>query len=426
MKKNVYQPWARLFLVWVLLMLFAGTTQAQNSITGRVIDDKDQPVSGATVMIKGTSKGVSTNAEGFFTISAAPGATLVIRSIGFQTQEVALQSEKTLSVRLKGVSTELNEVTVSYGKQRQREVTGSIATISTEKLQDQPVMQFAQQLEGKVAGVSVQESSGLPGRGVDFRIRGAASFSLSNQPLFVIDGLPITGSINNINPDEIETFTVLKDASATALYGSRAANGVILITTRHAKAGDSKIEFNSYYGVQSIPANKVPKPMNAFQYATYMNELYADKATYENYTGGIPAVFQNPSQYGKGTDWYKLLTRKAPIQNYDVTLQSATEHSSSTAIFGYQEQQGVLLNTGSKLFSGRINKDLTTANGKIKMGINIAPSYRLDHNNRNAGGVATEGVNGLFERLFEASPLIKPYNPDGTYVRNVNTPPMVA
>ncbi|HEY4291141.1 MAG TPA: TonB-dependent receptor [Puia sp.] len=426
MKKNVYQPFGRLFLVWVLLMLFAGTTQAQNTISGRVIDDKDQPVPGVTVLVKGTSKGVSTNAEGFFHILAAPGATLVIRSIGFQTQEVVLQSDKTLSIKLKGVATELNEVTVSYGKQRRRDVTGSIATISTEKLQDQPVMQFAQQLEGKVAGVSVVESSGLPGRGVDFRIRGAASFNLSNQPLFVIDGLPITGSINNINPDEIETFTVLKDASATALYGSRAANGVILITTKHAKAGDSKIEFNSNYGVQSIPSNKVPKPMNAFQFATYMNELYTDKATYENYTGGIPAVFQNPSQYGKGTDWYNLITRKAPIQNYDITLQSATEHSSSTAIFGYQEQQGVLINTGTKLFTGRINKDLTTANGKIKMGINIAPSYRLDHNNRNAAGTATDGVGGSFERLFEASPLIKPYNPDGSYVRMVNTPPMVA
>src|ERR1700753_1407206 len=133
-KKNVYQPFGRLFLVWVLLMLFAGTTQAQNTLTGRVIDDKDQPVSGATVLIKGTSKGVSTNSEGFFTISAAQGVTLVIRSIGFQTQEVVLQEGKTLSVRLKGVSTELNEVTVSYGKQRQRDVTGSIATISTEKL----------------------------------------------------------------------------------------------------------------------------------------------------------------------------------------------------------------------------------------------------------------------------------------------------
>lgn len=422
MKKNVYQPFGRLFLVWVLLILLTGTTQAQNTITGRITDDKGQPVPGATIMVKGTSKGISANAEGFFTISAAPGAILIIRSIGYQPQEVVLQTEKNLSVRLKAIAAELNEVTVTYGKQRQREITGSIATVSTEKLQDQPVMQFAQQLEGKVAGVSVQESSGQPGRGVDFRIRGAASFYLNNQPLFVIDGLPITGSINNINPDEIETFTVLKDASATALYGSRAGGGVILITTKHARAGDTKIEFNSNYGVQSIPGNRVPKPMNAREFATFMNERYEDMRTYEGYTGITPAEYQDPSKYDAGTNWYKLLTRNAPIQNYDITLQSATEHSSSTAIFGYQEQKGVLLNTGTRLFSGRINKDITTANGKIKMGFNIAPSYRLDHNNR----LSTDGVGGLFERLFEASPLFSPYNPDGTYQRYVYSSGMVA
>lgn len=422
MKKIVSHPFRRLFLVWVLLMLLAGATQAQNAVTGRVIDDKGQPVAGAAIMVKGSSKGTTSNAEGFFSISVSPGARLVIRSIGYQSEEIPAASGKSLSVSLKAVATELDEVTVSYGKQRQRDVTGSIATLSTAKLQDQPVMQFAQQMEGKVAGVSVMESSGQPGRGVDFRIRGAASFYLSNQPLFVIDGLPITGSINNINPDEIETFTVLKDASATALYGSRAANGVILITTKHARAGDSRVEFNSTYGVQTLPANKVPKPMNARQFATFMNERYQDKMTYEGYTGAIPAEYQNPAQYGAGTDWYKLLTRSAPIQNYDITLQSATDHSSSTAIFGYQEQQGVLINTGTRLFTGRINKDLTTANGKIKMGINIAPSYRLDHNNR----LSTDGVNGYFERLFEASPLIAPRNSDGSYIRNVYSSGMVA
>ncbi|HVU59151.1 MAG TPA: TonB-dependent receptor [Puia sp.] len=409
-------------VICMLLMLFMGQVMAQNTITGRVLDEKGQPVPGAAIMVKGTANGVSANAEGFFSLSAAPGATLVFRSIGYQPQEVVVGAEKNISVRLKAIATELNEVTVSYGKQRQREVTGSIVTVGTEKLQDQPVMQFSQQLEGKVAGVSVQESSGQPGRGVDFRIRGAASFYLNNQPLFVIDGLPITGSINNINPDEIETFTVLKDASATALYGSRAANGVILITTKHAKSGDAKIEFNSNYGVQSIPGNKVPKPMNAREFATFMNQRYEDMRTYENYTGATPAEYQDPSKYGAGTDWYKLLTRNAPIQNYDITLQSATDHSSSTAIFGYQEQQGVLLNTGTKLFSGRVNKDLTIANGKIKMGFNIAPSYRLDHNNR----LSTDGVGGLFERLFEASPLFSPRNPDGSYVRYVYSSGMVA
>src|ERR1700742_2521459 len=143
MIKTVYHLFGRLLFVCVLLLVLVAKTQAQARITGRILDDKGQPVPGAAVLLKGTTKGVTTNAEGFFSIPAAPGATLVFRSIGYQTQELVLQDEKNLSVSLKGVATELNEVTVSYGKQRQRDVTGSIATISTEKLQDQPVMQFA-------------------------------------------------------------------------------------------------------------------------------------------------------------------------------------------------------------------------------------------------------------------------------------------
>src|SRR5205823_3541542 len=166
-----------------------------------------------------------------------------------------------------GEGNQLQEVTVSYGRQRRREITGSIATLDAAPLQDQPVQQFAQQLEGKIAGVSVVQSSGQPGRGVDFRIRGSASFYSDNQPLFVVDGLPITGSINNINPAEIESYSVLKDASATALYGSRAANGVILITTRHARAGDSRIDVNANYGIQKIPMGRVPKMMDAQGFA---------------------------------------------------------------------------------------------------------------------------------------------------------------
>jgi TonB-linked SusC/RagA family outer membrane protein len=242
------------------------------------------------------------------------------------------------------------------------------------------------------------------------------------QPLFVIDGLPITGSINNINPDEIETFTVLKDAASTSLYGSRAANGVVLITTKHAKPGDSKIQFSSNYGVQKIPMNRVPDMMNANQFATFMNERYQDQVKYEGLKTPIDPAYADPSQYGEGTNWFKLLTRAAPIQSYDLTVQTAREKSTSTVIAGYQSQQGVVVNTGTQLFSLRINQDLTLSNNKLKIGFNLAPSYRRDHNNR----LTTDGVGGLFERIFESSPLVSPYNADGTYVKNVNSPGMVS
>jgi TonB-linked SusC/RagA family outer membrane protein len=393
-----------------------------SKITGKVIDERGDALPGVTVSIKGTATGMSTGLNGQFSLNAAPDAVLVFKIIGYETREILVGSQRVIEVKLKPQSVGLSEVAVSYGKQKQREVTGAISTINASGLQDMPVMQFSQQLQGAAAGVSVVQSSGQPGRGVDFRIRGAASFYADNQPLFVIDGLPITGSINNINPDEIESYSILKDASATALYGSRGANGVILITTKHAKAGDSKIEFNANYGVQKIPMERVPKMMNANEFATFMNQRYQDIRTYENPATATPAEYADPSQYGEGTNWFNLLTRSAPIQNYDLTIQSATDRSSSTAIIGYQEQQGVLINTGTKLYSMRLNQDMTIASGKLKAGFSIAPSYRLDHNNR----LATDGVGGLFERVFEASPIKSPFNADGTYNRDTYSSGMVA
>ncbi|WP_462264608.1 SusC/RagA family TonB-linked outer membrane protein [Mucilaginibacter sp.] len=407
---------------------FGYAQQTTGTIRG-LVSDNTGPLPGATISIVGTPTGAMADVSGKYALRVPPGTyTVAATFIGYSRKEVknvkvTAGAENVVDLQLgAGEGNQLQEVTVSYGRQRRREITGSVATLDAAPLQDMPVQQFSQQLQGKIAGVSVVQSSGQPGRGVDFRIRGSASFYSDNQPLFVVDGLPITGSINNINPAEIESYSVLKDASATALYGSRAANGVILITTKHAKAGDSKIEFNANYGLQRLPGNRVPRVMNAQEYATFMNERYQDIRRYENPATQTPAEYLDPSQYGAGTNWYKLLTRTAPIQNYDLTVQSATEKSSSTAVFGYQEQQGVLINTGTRLFTGRLNQDLTIAGNKIKTGYSIAPSYRLDHNNR----LATDGVGGLFERIFEASPLKAPFNADGTYNRDTYSPGMVA
>jgi TonB-linked SusC/RagA family outer membrane protein len=402
--------------------------QASGRITGKVTDDNGEALPGATIRLSGTNYGTTTNATGQYTLNVPEGIyNLEATFVGFTRFEsrgikVTGDGNTVIDIRM-AASGLLKEVNVSYGKQRLKEVTGSIAEVNAAPLQDMPVQQFAQQLQGKVAGVQVAQSSGQPGRGVEFRIRGAASFYASNQPLFVVDGIPLTGSINNINPSEIESFSILKDASATALYGSRAANGVVLITTKHAKPGDAKIEFNANYGLQVIPGERVPKMMDAQGYAQYMKEKFEDARKYEpGYTTATPAEYLNPEQYGEGTNWFKLLTRRAPMQNYDLTIQSARQNSTSTVIAGYQEQQGVLINTGTKLFSLRINQDFVSSNNKLKIGFNVAPSYRLDHNNR----LTTDGVGGLFERIFEASPLKSPYNPDGTYNRDTYSPGMVA
>ncbi|KRT14653.1 SusC/RagA family TonB-linked outer membrane protein [Pedobacter ginsenosidimutans] len=405
--------------------------QQPGNISGRIVDEKGGPLPGATLKVLETGQTIQTDPNGNYTLSLKPGNyTIEISYISFLTQRmtgVTVKEGKTtaLSFSMKPADNQLSEVVVSYGKQRLKDVTGSIATIDATQLQDMPVGQFAQQLQGKIAGVQIAQTSGQPGRGMGFIIRGAASFYSSNQPLFVIDGTPITGSINNINPAEIESFSFLKDASATALYGSRAANGVVLITTKHAKPGDSKIDFSTYYGIQKIPTGKLPKMMTAREFATFMKERGEDGLKYEpGYTiaADYHAAYDNPEQYGEGTNWFDLLTRSAPIQSYDLTVQSAREHSSSTVIAGYQEQQGVVINNGTRLFSLRFNQDFTSANNKLKVGFNLAPSYRMDHNNR----LNSDGVGGYFERFFEASPLISPYNPDGTYIRNVASPGMVA
>jgi TonB-linked SusC/RagA family outer membrane protein len=423
-------------LPFILNMMLVWSLQAQEKkpgIKGLVENEKGEALQGVTVDLKNEAGDIKRSAvtgkDGVFTFDN-PGAkgpfVFTFSHVGYVIQiirkeNIDPQKEEALHVVLKDNSANLEVVTVSYGKQRRQEVTGSIVQQSAADVKDMPVGQFAQQLQGKIAGVQIQQNNGQPGRGMQFRIRGAASLSSDNQPLFVVDGIPITGSINNINPSEIETFTILKDASASSLYGSRAANGVILITTKHAKAGDAKVEFNSFYGTQVIPQKGRPRMMTAREFAEFQNEYYEDRVKYEGYTGALAAEYRNPERYGEGTNWFNALTRKAPIQNYDIVVSSANNISSSTIMAGYQDQQGVILNTGTKLFSFRYNQDFSLVNSKLKMGFGMAPSYRIDHNNR----LSTEGVNSLIEKIVEASPLIAPIDSNGNMPLYVNSAGMV-
>lgn len=427
---------------WITSLCFASLAfpamaQQRASMKGIVLEENGNPLVGSLVLVNesGTADTLRTLSDkngrfSFTNLKAGNHYNVLVRNIGYldfikKSFLINAGDNNSLFVRMLPSSNVLDEVVVSYGHQQKALVTGSVAEVKASALQDMPVTQFAQQLQGKVAGVQINQYSGQPGRGIGFIVRGSASFYSDNQPLFVIDGVPITGSINNINPAEIESYSFLKDASATSLYGSRAANGVVLITTRHAKNGQSGLELSSSYGIQKIPGERLPDMMNARQFATFMKERAEDGLKYEpgySVSADYHAAYDNPDQYGEGTDWYKLLTRTAPIRNIDLVLQSAREHSSSTVIAGYQEQQGVIINNGTKLFSVRINQDVSLINGRLKAGFNIAPSYRVDHNNR----LSTDGVNGYFERFFEASPLISPYNADGTYNRNVSSPGMVS
>ncbi|QJB35876.1 TonB-dependent receptor plug domain-containing protein [Chitinophaga oryzae] len=241
----------------------SGATVVAITIKGSVTDVTNRPLPGVAVRLKGTQTGTATLADGTFTLTVPDaGGVLLFNYMGYTPKEVPINGQTVIHVQLEQASSQLNEVVVAYGKQNTREIVGSVAKLSAVDIKDQPTGTFAERLQGKLPGVQVPQTTGRPGQGMDLRVRGAASLTSNVRPLVVVDGQPMLGNpdnINNINPDEIESFTVLKDASSTALYGSRAANGVIMITTKRGKAGATRIDFNSYYGSASLMRELIPR-----------------------------------------------------------------------------------------------------------------------------------------------------------------------
>ena len=286
------------FLIVISLMFTSLQLLAQEkTVTGTVHDDKDKPVLGASVMIKGTSKGTTTDNDGKFSIQAADNATLTISYVGFAIQEIDLKGRSSLDVKLGAANQSLNEVVViGYGQQKKQDLTGSVAVISGNTLKDQPVTNVDQKLTGQVAGVQVNQTTGTPGGGSSIQIRGQATFGLTTEPLFVIDGYPLPSSsgqsfspLNAINPNDIESISILKDASSTAIYGSRGANGVVVITTKRGRTGAPVVNVNSYYGIQQVPKKGRPEMLNGQEYAQFRNEITQDHG-YDTLT------FPNPEQ----------------------------------------------------------------------------------------------------------------------------------
>lgn len=209
---------------------------AAKLITGKIVDAKGEPVIGANVVEKGTTNGTITDIDGNFSLEVSDKAVISVSFIGYVSQDRVVDNQTIYTIKLVEDAQALDEiVVVSYGTQKKRDVTGAITNIKADELSDIPVGQFAQKLQGQSAGVQINQTTGQPGQGMAFRIRGSASVNGGSEPLFVVDGMPISTGLNNINPDEIESFSVLKDAAATSLYGSRAANGVVLITTKRGK-----------------------------------------------------------------------------------------------------------------------------------------------------------------------------------------------
>ena len=298
--------------------------------------------------------------------------------LGYVTQEVAVGNNSIVDVQLEPDLSHLAEViVVAYGEQKTKLVTGSVAAIEAEELKELPLATIQQKLQGRLAGVQINQTTGRPGGGTSVRIRGAASISAGNQPLYVVDGLPINGGLNNLNPNEVEDISVLKGAAAASLYGSRAANGVVLVTTKQAKKGqEASVNATLTTGVGQIPEYLTPDLLNAKEWVTHMSWYWEDRVRYQNVDpASIPEIFRNPEAYdGPDTDWYDELLRSSLYQDYSVSFIDGSGSVLTSNVATFHNERGNVLNSDFQRFSLRSNNTFQ-ANDNLKVGFNMAPTF---------------------------------------------------
>lgn len=355
-------------------------------VRGLVADANGEPIAGVSVSVLENAKvGTRTDEQGRFSIQVPANTTLVFSYLGYRKREIQVQDQHELNIVLEEDAAALDEVVVvGYGSQSRRNVTGAVSTVNQTAIKDLPVTSVDQKLSGQMAGVQVNQASGTPGGGMVIRVRGAGSIGAGDDPLYVVDGFPINNSydkaqnpLSTLNPDDIESISVLKDAASSAIYGSRGANGVVLITTKKGKSGQSTVDFNVYTGIQSIPAARKLDMMTAEEYANWRVEHRRDIAAFNNVPfdeATVPDLYKNPQALGKGVNWLNELTRTAPMQNYNVTITNGTDKTRIMASAGYFNQQGVVRNTGFERYSVRMNLE-TNLSKKLTLGFNLAPSY---------------------------------------------------
>lgn len=423
-------------------------------VTGKVLsEDENAPLIGATVTERGTTNGTSTDVEGNFRLEVSPNATLVVSFIGYIAKEIPVGNASAFSIILSPDLQQLHDVVVvGYGTQRKKDVTGSIVSIKSDKFLQPSVNSFDQMLQGKVAGVQISQTTGAPGGNVNILVRGASSITGGNQPLYVIDGFPIGSGgggsnmrgyggssfssasmanntstrinpLSSINPSDIESIEILKDASATAIYGSRGANGVVIITTKRGTAGKSQISLDASYGFQEV-ANKL-KLMNSREYAEFVAD--GRDAAWE-YAGGsrndpnevrtvatrVRPEFRNPGSIATDTDWQDVIFRTAPVRNLQLSSTGGNEKSRYMISGGYFSQDGVVINSNYERFNLRVNVDAQVTK-RIRLGSSTYGSYGFG---RFANTESHYGEGGILMNALAASPTIPVYDAEGNYYFN--------
>ncbi|UJH67824.1 SusC/RagA family TonB-linked outer membrane protein [Allomuricauda sp. SCSIO 65647] len=436
-----------------LLMVFAYLVNAQTiGVRGVVVDKNDVPLPGASIVEKGTANGTTTDFDGNFEIRiSGPEAVLTITYIGYTTEEIVVGNQTDLYVRLSQDASKLDEVVVvGYGTQRKSDVTTSVASLKAEAIQNETTTNFTEAIAGKLAGVLVRQTTGEPGGNLNIRVRGASSITAGNNPLFVVDGVPLSDETNtqtliggsrngvleqptnplaSINQEDIESIEVLKDAAAAAIYGSRGSNGVVIITTKRGKSGDPSVSLTTRAGFSSV-INKIDL-LNAYEFA----ELHADAKNnaYLDLVPGASITDDNATRLANGqpqlripeelepylqgvegltdTDWQDEIFRNALNQNYTLTIQGGSSKASYFSSLNYNKQEGIVIGSEFERFSGRLNINGNLSE-KIKYGIRLNPSRINQDLVNTAGFIFNEGV--VASALAQA-PIFPVRNPDDTF-----------
>lgn len=399
----------RFFLTLFVALFAVAISWSQRTVTGTVTDDNNDELIGATILVKGTSTGTVTDVDGSFELTVPDGSeVLLISYTGFRTFEYTLGSESNIAIQLEFDAIGLEDVVVvGYAPQRRKDVTGAVSSVDAEALADIPLPSMQTALQGRAAGVQVTKNSGTPGGGIDVRVRGSTSINASNQPLYVIDGVPIIDDnvdftqqgignaqlsvLADINPDEIESFEVLKDAATAAIYGSRAANGVVLITTKKGKAGATQINFSATRGSQE--AIKTIPVVDGPTYIEYITSLFG---------ANIIGTEAN-------SNWQDLIFRSSTVEDYNVNFSGGNQNTKFFASLGYNNDEGIMVGSRFQRYSGRLNLDQIVSD-KLTIGMNMGYTFSFTDQVQN-----DNNIYGALSTAILLPPVVPVTRDDGSF-----------
>lgn len=405
-----------------------GKTQSNEvarKVSGTVTDASGLPAIGVGVFVKGTTNGTTTDIDGKWTLFVKPSETIVFSSIGYVTQELSAGNRSEINVVLEDDSLLIEDaVVIGYGTVKKRDVSTAISSIKAEDMANLPNSDFRQAIAGKMPGVTVMQTSGDPeGSNLMVRVRGVSSATAGNDPLYIIDGVPIENGLMNLNPNDVESMEVLKDASSAAIYGSRGSNGVILITTKKGKSDKLSVSYDGYYGIEKV--SKKIDMLNAYQFAQLAKEGH-DNAYYDLHPGGTDINGERPESYSNypvelipylngepgltDTDWQDAIFRTAHTTSHNISISGKTQSINYFISGNYHKKEGIVINSDFEKYSFRMNLDGKYHN--FKYGVNFSPSYSSSHRVQASGSY---GSGGVVQSALASVPIWPIYNSDGSF-----------